>query len=136
MSGVIDAGRARVQRPDEGKECSRAPVVWKRRNRLRLRRSCEAGERHDFTWRQTIRLRKAVGDRADLFQTGERTADFATTLRFPDGFLGRMARLRHHYGTSAWLRIKPGFVAKPWLSSPCVGFLFRCYSDPASCGMP
>ena len=70
----------RLQRPDEGKEGGRAPVVRKPRDRLRLCRRCEARERHHFTWRQTIRLRKTVGDRADLFQAGERTADLAATL--------------------------------------------------------
>ena len=41
-----------------------------------------------------------------------------------------MGRLQRRHGSGDRLRIKPGFVAKPNRpSQPCVGFLFRYYSD-------
>jgi hypothetical protein len=42
-----------------------------------------------------------------------------------------MGRRRRYYSASHRLRIKQGFVAKADRArAPCVGFLFRCYSDP------
>ena len=42
-----------------------------------------------------------------------------------------MGRHRRYFSTGHRLRIKPGFVAKADRArAPCVGFLFRCYSDP------
>ena len=42
-----------------------------------------------------------------------------------------MGRRQRYFSTGHSLRIKPGFVAKPDRTrAPCVGFLFRCYSDP------
>jgi hypothetical protein len=48
--------------------------------------------------------------------------------RFLDGFLGRMGRRRRYDSGPV-----TGFAAKADRPrAPCVGFLFRCYSDPLS----
>src|SRR3954452_17590168 len=50
--------------------------------------------------------------------------------RFLDGFMRENVSLEHRPAKFHRCSIKPGFVALSQDRHPCVGFLFRCYSDP------